>query len=237
MKILAVDDDMELLGLIGFALRQAGYLVIEASDGGAALAAFEREQPDLILLDVNLPVLSGFEVCRRIREEASTPIMMLTVRNSEEDQVHGLDGGADDYLTKPFSPRTLLARVRALLRRPSMREDATELDRATPLAAGELTLDVERQAISVRGDPPIRLTSLEFRLLQYLLANAGHTIAADRLTTHVWGYRGLGDKQLLKQLVHRLRQKIERNPAEPRYVVTVAGIGYLLQVTSDRAAE
>ena len=100
---------------------------------------------------------------------------------------------------------------------------------ASPLAAGELTLDVERQAISVRGDPPIRLTSLEFRLLQYLLANAGHTIAADRLTTHVWGYRGLGDKQLLKQLVHRLRQKIERNPAEPRYVVTVAGIGYLLQ--------
>jgi len=182
-----------------------------------------------VLLDVNLPVLSGFEVCRRIREEASTPIMMLTVRNSEEDQVQGLDGGADDYLTKPFSPRTLLARVRALLRRPSLREDTAEQERPTPLAAGELTLDIERQAVSVRGEPPIRLTSLEFRLLQYLLANAGHTIAADRLTTHVWGYRGLGDKQLLKQLVHRLRQKIERNPAEPRYVVTVAGIGYLLR--------
>ena len=229
MKILAVDDDMELLSLIGFALRQAGYLVIEAADGGAALAAFEREQPDLVILDVNLPVLSGFEVCRRIREQASTPIMMLTVRNSEEDQVLGLDGGADDYLTKPFSPRTLLARVRALLRRPSLREEAGDLDRPASLAAGELALDIERQAVRVRGDPPIRLTSLEFRLLQYLLANAGHTIAADRLTTHVWGYRGLGDKQLLKQLVHRLRQKIERNPAEPRYVVTVAGIGYLLQ--------
>ena len=230
MKILAVDDDMELLGLIGFALRQAGYLVIEASDGGAALAAFEREQPDLVLLDVNLPVLSGFEVCRRIREAASTPIMMLTVRNSEEDQVQGLDGGADDYLTKPFSPRTLLARVRALLRRPSLRADATELDRPTPLAAGELLLDIERQAVSVHGEAPIRLTSLEFRLLQYLLANAGHTIPSERLTTHVWGYSGVGDKQLLKQLVHRLRQKIERNPAEPQHVITVAGVGYLLQV-------
>src|SRR6266542_699406 len=117
MKILVVDDDLELLSLIGFALRQAGYLVVEAADGGAALATFEREQPDLVILDVNLPVMSGFDVCRRIRAEAPTPIMMLTVRSSEEDQVRGLDGGADDYLTKPFSPRTLLARVRALRRR------------------------------------------------------------------------------------------------------------------------
>jgi DNA-binding response OmpR family regulator len=222
MKILVVDDDVELLGLIGFALRQAGYLAITAAQGGEALELFEREQPDLVILDVNLPVLNGFEVCRRIRAEATTPIMMLTARSSEEDQVHGLDGGADDYLTKPFSPRTLLARVRALLRR-------AEIDRPAPLTAGDLTLDVEIQAVSVRGAPPIRLTSLEFRLLQYLLANAGHTIPAERLTIHVWGYRGVGDKQLLKQLVHRLRQKIERNPAEPQYVVTVAGVGYLLQ--------
>ncbi|MFN8504261.1 response regulator [Kouleothrix sp.] len=224
MKILVVDDDLELLGLIAFALRQAGYLVIESADGGAALADFAREQPDLVILDVNLPTLSGFEVCRRIRAEAATPIMMLTVRNSEEDQVHGLDGGADDYLTKPFSPRTLLARVRALLRR-------ADIDRPAPLSAGDLTLDVERQSVSVRGSP-VRLTSLEFRLLQYLLANAGHPIAADRLASHVWGYRGLGDKQLLKQLVHRLRQKIEQNPAEPEYVVTVAGVGYVLQPTA-----
>jgi DNA-binding response OmpR family regulator len=222
MKILVVDDDIDLLSLIGFALRQAGYLVIEASDGAAALERFSSEQPDLVILDVNLPALNGFEVCRRIRAEASTPVMMLTVRNSEEDQVHGLDGGADDYLTKPFSPRTLLARVRALLRR-------AEIERPSPLAAGDLALDVERQAVSVRGGAPIRLTSLEFRLLQYLLANAGHTIPSDRLTNHVWGYRGLGDKQLLKQLVHRLRQKIEQSPVEPQYVITVAGVGYLLQ--------
>ena len=222
MKILVVDDDLELLGLIGFALRQAGYLVVEAADGGAALEVFGREQPDLVILDVNLPVMGGFDVCRRIRAEATTPIMLLTVRSAEEDQVRGLDGGADDYLTKPFSPRTLLARVRALLRR-------ADIDRPAPLAAGDLALDVERQSVCVRGGQPIRLTGLEFRLIQYLLANAGPTIPADRLTTHVWGYRGLGDKQLLKQLVHRLRQKIERNPAEPEYVVTVAGIGYVLQ--------
>jgi DNA-binding response OmpR family regulator len=227
MKILVVDDDLELLGLIGFALRQAGYLAITAAQGGEALELFEREQPDLVILDVNLPVLNGFEVCRRIRAEATTPIMMLTARSSEEDQVQGLDGGADDYLTKPFSPRTLLARVRALLRR-------AEIDRPAPLTAGDLTLDVEIQAVSVRGAPPIRLTSLEFRLLQYLLANAGHTIPAERLTIHVWGYRGVGDKQLLKQLVHRLRQKIERNPAEPQHIVTVAGVGYQLQPTMSR---
>ena len=222
MKILVVDDDMELLGLIGFALRQAGYLAISASDGGTALAIFEREQPDLVILDVNLPDINGFEVCRRIRAESRTPIMMLTVRSGEEDQVRGLDGGADDYLTKPFSPRTLLARVRALLRR-------AEIDRPAPLAAGDLALDVERQMVSVGRAAPVRLTSLEFRLLQYLLANAGHTIPTEKLTTHVWGYRGVGDRQLLKQLVHRLRQKIERNPAEPEYVVTVAGVGYMLQ--------
>jgi DNA-binding response OmpR family regulator len=222
MKILVVDDDLELLGLIGFALRQAGYLAISAADGAAALTAFEREQPDLVILDVNLPDTNGFEVCRQIRAEARTPIMMLTVRGGEEDQVHGLDGGADDYLTKPFSPRTLLARVRALLRR-------AEIDRPAPLAAGDLALDVERQAVSVGSAAPVRLTSLEFRLLQYLLANAGHTIPTEKLTTHVWGYRGVGDRQLLKQLVHRLRQKIEHNPAEPEYVVTVAGVGYLLQ--------
>jgi DNA-binding response OmpR family regulator len=222
MKILIVDDDLELLGLIGFALRQTGYLALSAANGAEALALFEREQPDLVILDVNLPDMNGFEICRRIRAEARTPIMMLSVRGSEEDQVQGLDGGADDYLTKPFSPRTLLARVRALLRR-------SEIERPSAHTAGDLALDVERQSVSMRGAAPIRLTSLEFRLLQYLLANAGHTIPAERLTTHVWGYRGVGDKQLLKQLVHRLRQKIEHSPAEPRYLITVAGIGYLLQ--------
>ncbi len=222
MKILIVDDDHELLTLIGFALRQAGYLVIEAPDGMKGLAAFAHEGPDLVILDVNLPDLSGFEVCRRIRAQAATPIMMLTVRAGEEDQVRGLDLGADDYLTKPFSPRTLLARVRALLRRSAGAE------RPAPLAAGDLTLDVERQMLSVCEAAPVHLTSLEFRLIQYLMANGGRPVPAERLINHVWGYQGVGDRQLLKQLVHRLRQKIERNPAEPAYLLTVAGVGYAL---------
>jgi DNA-binding response OmpR family regulator len=222
VKILVVDDDLELSSLIGYALRQAGYVIVEAGDGQAALEAFERESPALVVLDVNLPRLSGLEVCRRIREESKVPIMMLTVRSGEEDQVQALDLGADDYLTKPFSPRTLLARVRALLRRAGE-------ERPAPLAAGDFSLELELQAVSVRNGEPVHLTRLELRLLQILLANAGHTLPAERLLAHVWGSRGTGDRQLLKQLVHRLRQKIEGDVAEPRYLVTMAGVGYALR--------
>jgi len=226
MKILVVDDDLELRGLIVFALRQAGYLVIEAGDGPRALAELRAELPDLVILDVNLPKMSGFEVLERIRAESKTPVMMLTVRAGEEDHVRGLDLGADDYLAKPFSPRTLLARVRALLRRAGV-------ERPAPVASGDFNLDVEQQSVSVRGRPSVRLTGMEFRLLQLLLANAGHTLSTDRLTAHVWGYRGTGDRQLLKQLVHRLRQKIESDPAKPVYIMTVSGVGYLLRATPE----
>lgn len=229
MKVLVVDDDLELLRLIAFALRQAGYLVVEAQDGPSGVAAFERERPDLVLLDVNLPRLNGFEVLRRVRAaSAETPVMMLTVRAGEEDQVRGLDLGADDYLAKPFSPRTLLARVRALLRRAGV-------DRPAPLAAGDLVFDPQAQSVRVRGGQPVRLTNLEARLLQLLLANGGHTLPLDRLTSHVWGYRGLGDRQLLKQLVHRLRRKIEEDPGAPRYLLTVTGQGYALHPSPGKA--
>lgn len=222
MKILAVDDDLDLLRLIAFALRQAGYMVLEAQDGPSALSTFERERPDLVILDVNLPRLNGFEVLKKIRAVSGTiPVMMLTVRTAEEDQVRGLDLGADDYLGKPFSPRALLARVRALLRRAGV-------ERPAPLTSGDLVLDLETQSVRVRGGDWVRLTNLEVRLLQLLLANGGHTLPLERLTSHVWGYRGLGDRQLLKQLVHRLRRKIEADPASPRYLVTVSGVGYAL---------
>ena len=223
MKILAVDDDLELRGLIAYALRQAGYLVVEAQDGPGALAACDRERPDLVILDVNLPRMDGLEVLRRLRAAGEKiPVMMLTVRAGEEDQVRGLDLGADDYLAKPFSPRTLLARVRALLRRSGK-------DKPGAMTAGDLALDAEAQAVSLRGAPPVRLTSLEFRLLQLMLVNAGRTLTAERLTSHVWGNRGSGDRQLLKQLVHRLRQKLERDPAQPEYLQTATGQGYVLQ--------
>jgi len=227
MKILVVDDDLELLRLIAFALRQAGYLVLEAQDGPSALALFERERPDLVVLDVNLPRLNGFEVLKKIRAASgTTPVMMLTVRTTEEDQVRGLDLGADDYLGKPFSPRTLLARVRALLRRVGV-------ERPAPLTSGDLVLDLETQSVRVRGGEWVRLTNLETRLLQLLLANGGHTLPLERLTSHVWGYRGLGDRQLLKQLVHRLRRKIEDDPTSPRYLVTVSGVGYALHPAAE----
>ena len=225
MKILIVDDDIELRELIGFVLQQAGYLVVRAADGVEALHVFTQEQPDLVLLDVTMPRMNGLDVCQRIRAEASTPIMLLTVRSSEEDMIQGLDLGADDYLTKPFSPRTLLARVRALLRRADIDRPASR----EPQAAGALRLDPERQTVSVCDAPAMRLTNQEFRLLQYLVANAKHTITTERLTTHIWGYSGLGDRQLLKQLVHRLRQKVEENPSEPHYILTVPGIGYVLE--------
>jgi DNA-binding response OmpR family regulator len=231
VKILVVDDDLELAGLIGYALRQAGYLVVDAADGPSALTACEREAPSLVILDVNLPRLSGLEVCRQIRAGGSAvPIMMLTVRNAEEDQVQALDLGADDYLTKPFSPRTLLARVRALLRRGGVEKPA-------PLAAGDLSLDLELATVTVAGAEgrTARLTRLELRLFQILLANAGHTLPPERLLAHVWGSRGAGDRQLLKQLVHRLRQKIETDAAQPRYLVTVSGVGYALRAAGSGA--
>jgi DNA-binding response OmpR family regulator len=230
MKILVVDDDLELLGLISYALRQAGYWTVDAADGVTALTVFEREEPDLVILDVNLPRLSGLEVCRKIRASSRIPVMMLTVRSGEEDQVEALDIGADDYLTKPFSPRTLLARVRALLRR-----SAAGGERPAPLAAGDFVLDVERQVVGVGGREPVRLTKLEFRLLQLLLANAGHTLPTERLLRHVWGNRVSDDRQLLKQLVHRLRLKIEPDVAEPRYLATASGIGYVLRPTGEEA--
>src|SRR3712207_6409602 len=172
MKILIVDDDIELRELTGFALRQAGYFVVQAADGVEGWRLWEQEQPDLAILDVNMPRMNGLELCRRIRGESTTPIMLLTVRSTEADEIEGLDTGADDYLTKPFSPRTLLARVRALLRR-------AEVDRPSMQAAGDLFLDSEQQAVSVRNGTPIRLTNLEFRLLQYLLANVDHTLTIE----------------------------------------------------------
>ncbi|MEQ1579023.1 MAG: response regulator transcription factor [Steroidobacteraceae bacterium] len=223
MKILIADDDSDLLGLIGFTLTQAGYLVVKAIDGPTAIRAFEAEQPDIIVLDINMPGASGFQVCEAVRQKSRVPIMMLTARGEEEDLVRALELGADDYLTKPFSPRTLLARVKALLRRAGV-------DTATPLAAGRIKLDVDEHTVQVGEGEPIRLTKLELRLLQMLLANSGHTVSSDRLLMQVWGHRGAGDRQLLKQLVHRLRHKIEIDPALPQLLQTAPGAGYRLIV-------
>jgi DNA-binding response OmpR family regulator len=223
MKMLIADDDCDLRELIGFTLTQAGYLVLKAGDGPSALRTFEEESPDLVVLDINMPGMSGFQVCESIRKRSRVPVVMLTVRGEEEDLVRALELGADDYLTKPFSPRTLLARIKALLRRAGM-------ENATPLAAGRVALDIEEHTVRIGEAEAVRLTKLELRLLQMLLANAGHTVSSDRLLIQVWGHRNSGDRQLLKQLVHRLRQKIETDPTTPQLLQTASGAGYKLVV-------
>ena len=222
MKILVADDDLELSGLIAFALRQGGFTTVEAPDGPSALETFRHENPDLVILDVNMPRLNGFEVLEQLRAFSAVPVLMLTVRAGEDDQVRGLDLGADDYLAKPFSPRTLLARVRALLRRGGT-------ERPGHLDAGDLRLDPLSQAVTVGDAPPVKLTGLETRLLQILIASAGRPVTHDSLSRSIWGLRGVGDRQLLKQLVHRLRRKIEPEPAAPRRLVTIEGVGYALR--------
>jgi DNA-binding response OmpR family regulator len=224
MKILVADDDLDLLGLVVYSLTNAGYLVVKASDGPGALAAYESESPDLVILDINMPGTSGFEVCTAIRARGDTPVMMLTARGEEQDLVKALDLGADDYLTKPFSPRTLLARIKALLRRASAERSHA------PLAAGRVTLDLEAYTVKIGNGDSITLTKLELRLMQMLLAQAGRAVNSDRLLVQVWGHRGSGDRQLLKQLVHRLRHKIEANPAVPQLLQTAAPSGYKLVV-------
>ncbi len=225
MKVLVVDDDPELRPLVGFALRQASYLVVEAASGEEALPLLDRELPDLMILDVNLPGIDGFEVLRRTRaawrHPQPLPILMLTVRGEEEDLVRGLDLGADDYLTKPFSPRTLLARVRALLRRVSQEAPPR------PTVVGRLVLDEERHLLRI-GERQVTLAPLELRLLQLLLAQAGHTVAPERLVRHLWGGGNAG-REHLKQLVYRLRQKVEDDPMAPRLLCTDPGAGYRLE--------
>jgi DNA-binding response OmpR family regulator len=224
MKALIVDDDRVLGDLVAFTLRREGFEIIQAYDGEAALQRWHESQPDLIVLDVNLPKLDGFTVCRRIREQSDTPIILLTVRGEEDDIVRGLELGADDYIAKPFSPRQLVARAQAILRRagktaaPALRQ-----------VAG-LTLDPNRREVYIEQGEAINLTPLECRLLDYLMLNAGQIVTAEAIIAQVWGVEG-GDRDMLRQLVRRLRSKIEPDPAQPVYIETVPSLGYGLRVS------
>lgn len=219
MKALVVDDDRVLAELVTFALHREGFQVIQAHDGEAALRRWAEEEPDVIVLDVNMPKADGFAVCRRIRAEDDIPIIMLTVRGDEDDIVRGLELGADDYIPKPFSPRQLVARIHAVLRRAGR----------TPTLAvrqvGVLTLDPARREVQVAGGDPIALTPLECQLLEFLMLNAGHVLTHNAIIDHVWGPEG-ADRDMLRQVVHRLRDKIEPDSSEPIYIETVPGLGY-----------
>lgn len=229
MKVLVVDDDRVLAEILAFTLRQNGYEAIQAYDGRSALQRWEEDKPDLVMLDVNLPDGSGFDICRHIRAEGDTPIILLTVRSEEDDIVHGLEIGADDYITKPYSPRQLVARVQAVMRR-----GATQNEQPPPPTrqVGDIALDLNRREVMVGQNEPITLTPLEVQLLNYLMINAGHVLTIDSLIDHIWGPKG-GTRSMLRQLVHRLRQKIEPDPAQPIYIETVSGLGYGLIKPAD----
>ena len=231
--ILLVEDDPTLRETVEYNLRHQGYDVTTAADGQAALVAARREQPDLLLLDVMLPGLDGFEVCRILRREMNVPILMLTARSDEIDRVLGLEMGADDYLTKPFSMRELMARVKALLRRVELIREELAAERghgaaeprAETLAFDDLEIDLSRREVRVDG-VATRLKPKEFDLLLFLARNAGVALSRDLILERVWGWTFDGNSRTVDVHVRWLREKIEIDPAAPMRIVTVRGIGY-----------
>ena len=221
MKVLIVDDDRTLADVIAFTFRREGYEVILAEDGEQAIEKWESESPDLILLDVNLPKIDGYTVCRNIRDFADTPIILLTVRGEEEDILDGFSLGADDYVTKPFSPRQLMARVRAVLRRAKKRQPVTHRE------WGPLSLNLNRHELTFQGGKAVQLSGLELRLLDCLMINAGQIVTADIIIEYVWSSNG-GDMDMVRQLIHRLRMKLDNDPQKRVHIKNVPGIGYEL---------
>ena len=220
-RILVVEDEVSFSDPLSYLLRKEGYEVSVAETGHEALEDFARAGADLVLLDLMLPGLSGTEVCRALRQRSNVPVIMLTAKDSEIDKVVGLEIGADDYVTKPYSSRELLARIRAVLRRGQEPEDLLP----STLEAGPVRMDVERHVVSVAGRPT-QLPLKEFELLEMLLRNAGRVLTRMQLIDRVWGSDYVGDTKTLDVHVKRLRAKIEPDPAEPRHIVTVRGLGY-----------
>jgi two-component system, OmpR family, KDP operon response regulator KdpE len=223
--ILTADDDPQILRLVARNLQLDGYEVIAVADGQAALEQIEARSPDLVLLDIMMPRMDGFTLTQRVREFSSVPIILLTARGQDQDKIHGLDLGADDYLTKPFSVEELLARVRAVMRRAQYATDAHAM-RATT-TTGELTIDYTQHLVTMRGRE-VTLTPTEYRILAYLAQNAGRVITQDLLLEQVWGPEYTGESHMLQVNVNRLRRKIEDDHTRPRYILTKVGVGYLL---------
>ena len=225
-KILVVEDEKYISDIIKFNLEKEGYQVFTAFDGQAALEQQKDVDPDLILLDVMLPKIDGFEVCRRIRNVSAVPIIILTAKEEEVDKVLGLELGADDYMTKPFGIRELIARIKANIRRASLTL-GPEIDQAEPSIRrfGEIVIDMNRYEIK-KNDEIINLTLREFELLRYLAANADKVFDREDLLKNVWGYEYYGDIRTVDVTVRRLREKIEDEPGNPKYIMTRRGIGY-----------
>ncbi|MGC4153442.1 MAG: response regulator transcription factor [Propionicimonas sp.] len=219
-RVLIIEDEATYRETLGFMLRREGFDVAEAADGAAGLASYARSGADIVLLDLMMPGMPGTEVCRQLRATSNVPIIMVTARDSEVDTVVGLELGADDYITKPFSHRELVARIRAVLRR------GADLDLAPDVVeAGGVRMDVERHELMVRGEP-VKLALKEFELLELLLRNAGRVLTRGQLIDRVWGPDYVGDTKTLDVHIKRLRGKIEEDPADPKLLLTVRGLGY-----------
>jgi DNA-binding response OmpR family regulator len=226
IKILVVEDDLTLLNMLEYNLTKEGYEVMTATDGISGLESARESKPDFIILDIMLPKMSGFEVCRILRKEMTVPILMLTARDDEIDKVVGLDLGADDYMTKPFKMRELLARIRAIIRRITPVE---QQDIAEPLLKiGDIEIDIARHKVTFKGSA-LNLTLKEFDLLVFLAKNKGIVFNREQLLEKVWGYDYPGDTRTVDVHIQWLRGKIEENPREPKILVTVRGIGYKME--------
>ena len=223
-RVLVVEDEESYSDALAYMLRKEGYEVAIAADGNTALTEFDRFGPDIVLLDLMLPGVPGTEVCRQIRQTSSVPVIMVSAKDDEVDKVVGLELGADDYVTKPYSPRELVARIRAVLRRgqePELMPDTLE--------AGPVRMDVERHVVTVDGAEQ-RLPLKEFELLEMFLRNPGRVLTRGQLIDRVWGSDYVGDTKTLDVHVKRLRAKLEPDPSEPKYLVTVRGLGYKLDL-------
>jgi two-component system, OmpR family, response regulator RegX3 len=221
-RILLVEDEAALVDALEYALTAESFDVVVATDGEHALQMFDQQRPDLVLLDVMLPGLSGVEVCKRIRARSAVPIIMVTARDTEIDKVVGLELGADDYVTKPFSTRELVARIRAVLRRGI---DPEHIAFDAPLEVQGVRVDAERHEVNVRGQP-LQLPPKEFALLDLLVRNAGRVLTRELLIDRIWGSDYVGDTKTLDVHVKRLRGRLEEDPHDPRLIVTVRGVGY-----------
>lgn len=227
--ILIVEDEESLADPLAFLLRKEGFEPIVAHDGKTALEEFERHDVDIVLLDLMLPGMSGTDVCKQLRATSSVPVIMVTARDSEIDKVVGLELGADDYVTKPYSSRELIARIRAVLRRGGDAVEVEEEFEEQVLEGGRVRMDVERHTVSVDGEP-ISMPLKEFDLLEYLLRNAGRVLTRGQLIDRIWGADYVGDTKTLDVHVKRLRSKIEQEPSRPQHLVTVRGLGYKYEV-------
>jgi len=224
-RILVVDDEPHIVELVRYNLTHEGFTVDVAYDGHDAIEKARANLPDLVILDLMLPYVDGLEVCRHLRGRGPVPILMLTAKDTEHDRVLGLESGADDYVTKPFSPRELVARVRAILRRTGREEGRTA---EAPLASGRLVLNNATHEVRL-GDRPIDLTSKEFDLLRLLMSHPNQVFTRDFLLEHIWGYEYFGSTRTVDMHISRLREKIEDDPVVPTFIVTIRGVGYKLK--------